>query len=285
MKRHIVLAILLLILVLSLPVRGADVERTEDIEKTLRFGSTDGDRLVVVDNLFGSIEVRGYNGDEVRVRIQKTIIARSNKKAKEAEEEVTLEVYEDDDVIELYVDGPFRDKRKREFNWRGYRSEGYQVIYNFELQIPKDCAVELNTVDEGDISVISVEGDFDVSNVNGGINMKGLRGSGDVHTVNGKMTVEFDNNPSADCRFGTVNGDVRLYFESDLSADFYMKTMNGDVYTDFDVAALPVRTQTNNSKNGKKVYKVGHMTGVRAGKGGPEIELKTLNGDMFILSR
>jgi hypothetical protein len=61
--------------------------------------------------------------------------------------------------------------------------------------------------------------------------------------------------------------------------------MHGDAFTDFDVAALPVKTTTSESKNGKKVYRVGHMTGVRAGGGGPEIQLKTLNGDMFILSR
>jgi DUF4097 and DUF4098 domain-containing protein YvlB len=115
--------------------------------------------------------------------------------------------------------------------------------------------------------------------------MTGVGGSGEVFTVNGKMTVEYGNNPKGDCSFGTVNGDVRLYFQSGLSADFYMETMNGDVYTDFEVAALPVRTTTSNSQNGKRVYKVGHMTGVRAGEGGPEIELKTLNGDLFILSR
>jgi len=285
MTRHIVLTVLLQLLVISVPVQGADVERTEEIEKVLRFGSASGDRLVVVDNLFGSIEVKGYDGKEVRVKIEKIIVARSNEKAAMAEEEITLEVYENDDVIELYVDGPFRDKSNREINWRGFRFNGYRVIYNFKLEIPKSCSIDLTTVDEGDISVKSIEGDFDVQHVNGRIDMKGLRGSGAVYSVNGKLTVEFDNNPRSDCHFGTVNGDVRLYFQSDLSADFYMRTMNGEAYTDFDVAALPVRTTTSNSRNGKKVYKVGHMTGVRAGKGGPEIELNTLNGDMFILSR
>ncbi|UCG51769.1 MAG: hypothetical protein JSW58_16610 [Candidatus Latescibacterota bacterium] len=285
MKRHIILLCLLQIVILGQPGLARDIERTVDIEKTLRFGDVAGDRLVVVDNVFGSIEVVGYNGEEVRVKIRKTIVARSNKKVAEAEEEVTLEVTEDDDLIELYVDGPFREKRKRGVNWRGYKREGYKVIFDFELEVPKGCAVELRTVNEGDINVNSVEGDFDVNNVNGGIEMKGVRGSGAVYTVNGKVLLEFDDNPKDDCSFGTINGDVRLYFQRDLSADFYLKTMNGEVYTDFEVAALPVRTKKSNSRNGKKTYKVGHMSGVRAGKGGPEIELNTLNGDMFILSR
>jgi len=264
---------------------SADIERTETIQKTLRFGTADGDKLVVVDNVFGSIEVKGYDGDEVRINVRKTVVARSEKKAAKADEEVELRIFEEDDVIELYVDGPFRERNRRGNNWHGIKREGYKVVFDFEVEVPKNCSVELHTVNNGDISVSSVEGGFDVKNVNGGIEMTGVGGSGEVFTVNGKLTVEYRSNPEGNCSFGTVNGDVRLYFQRGLSADFYMETMNGDVYTDFNVAGLPVRTTTSDSRNGKKVYKVGHTTGVRAGKGGPEIELKTLNGDMFILSR
>ncbi|MEJ2722874.1 MAG: hypothetical protein P8181_17315, partial [bacterium] len=71
----------------------------------------------------------------------------------------------------------------------------------------------------------------------------------------------------------------------DLAADFYFKTMNGEVFTDFDVDALPGKTETANTRDGKNVYTIARMSGIRAGKDGPEIELSTLNGDMFILSR
>jgi len=285
MKTINAVLVVLSILVVGQCVWAAEVEREQDIDKELRFGDTDGERLVIVDNLFGSIDVKGYDGDVVRVKIRKSIEARSEQKAAEAEEEVTLEIYEDDGVIELYVDGPFRDRERGGFNWRGSEREGYKVIFDFTLEVPKGCAVELTTVDEGDITVRSVEGNFEVHNVNGGIEMEGLSGAGEAFTVNGKLSAEYDKNPGGNCSFGTINGDVRLYFQSDLSADFYMKTMNGDAFTDFEVSSLPTRTKTSNSKNGKQVYKVGHMSGVRAGKGGPEIELNTLNGDMFILSK
>ena len=64
-----------------------------------------------------------------------------------------------------------------------------------------------------------------------------------------------------------------------------MKTMNGEAFTDFELSFLPTRTISNDKQNGKKIYKIGHMSGVRAGRGGPEFELSTLNGDMFILSQ
>jgi hypothetical protein len=285
MKKTIILVFMLLAVVSSHPAWGGDVERTDEITRTLRFGDTDGDRRLIVDNLFGSIEVKGYDGDEVRVSVHRTIIARSDEKLAEAEEEVTLEIYEEDDVIELYVDGPFREKRSRNFNWRGHKREGYKVIYEFEVEVPRDCDVELSTVDEGDVIVESVDGDFDVHNVNGGIEMSGIGGAGEVYAVNGKVTLEFDKNPTGDCSFGTINGDVRMYFQPGLSADFYMKTMNGEAFTDFEVTSIPGRTIASNTRNGKSVYKVSRMSGVRAGKGGPSIELNTLNGDMFILSR
>jgi hypothetical protein len=285
MRNTILLVFLLLAVISSQPASAGDVERTEEITRTLRFGDTDGARRLIVDNLFGSIEVKGYDGDEVRLIVHKTIIARSDKKLAEAEEEVTLEIYEEDDIIELYVDGPFREKRSRNFNWRGHKREGYKVIYEFEIEVPEDCDVELSTVDDGDVIVESVDGDFDVHNVNGGIQMKGVGGAGEVYAVNGKVRIEFDKNPAGDCLFGTINGDVRIYFQPELSADFYMKTMNGDVFTDFEVISIPGRVKTSNTRNGKSVYKVSRMSGVRAGKGGPSIELNTLNGDMFILSR
>jgi hypothetical protein len=264
---------------------AADVERSETIKEVLQFDDYSSDRMVIVDNVFGSIKIHGYEGDEVRMTARKTVVARSDKKVARAEDEVTLEITNHDNQIEFYVDGPFRDKRKRNIDWRGYKKEGYKVIYDFELQVPTGCAVELHTVNEGDILVESLQGDYEVYNVNGGIRMKGLQGSGEVCTVNGKVIAEFDENPSGDCVFRTINGDVTLYFQPELSADFYMKTMNGEAFTDFDVASLPVRSIKSNSDRGRKIYKVGHMSGVRAGKGGPAIVMNTLNGDMYILSR
>jgi len=284
MKRQIYITLLFLIVVFAHNA-AADVERTERIERTLRFegGGTSG--LVIVENVFGSIDVKGYDGDEIRLSVQKTIVAESESNANKAEVEVTLDITVEDDLIDLYVDGPFRDRNRDGVHRKGYKRAGYKVRYDFELEIPRSCSIELETVDDGDIVVSSIDGEYDVSNVNGGIEMEDIGGSGDVYTVNGKITVEFDRNPEGNCSAGTINGDVRLYFQPGLSADFYLKTMNGEVFTDFEVDALPARTKKNHKKNGKNVYTIAHTTGVRAGGGGPEFELNTLNGDMFILSR
>jgi DUF4097 and DUF4098 domain-containing protein YvlB len=285
MKNPFYIPLLFLIVVFANTVSAADVERTERIERLLRFdgGGTSG--RVIVENVFGSIGVKGYDGDEIRLTVQKTIVARSESKADKAEAEVTLDITVDDDLIDLYVDGPFRERHRDGVNWKGFKRTGYKVRYDFELEIPRSCSIELETVDDGGIVVRSIDGDYDLNNVNGGIDMEDIGGSGDVYTVNGGITVEFHRNPVGNCSAGTINGDVRLYFRPGLSADFYLKTMNGEVFTDFEVDAIPSKIKRDIKKNGKNIYRISHTTGVRAGRGGPEFELNTLNGDMFILSR
>lgn len=274
-----------ILLLASHATTALGVEHEETIKKTFRFQETSSARTVVVDNVFGSITVTGYDGDEVRVVAHKTIRARSDKKIREAQEEVQLDITVEDDFIELYVDGPFRVKRGREINWRGYEREGYRVTYEFDLKIPHNCSVVLKTVNKGEIFVGSIDGDFEVSNVNGGIVMENIGGSGEAHTVNGDITLEFDDNPEDDCSFKTINGEVRLYFLPGLSAQFNLKTFNGEIFTDFEIESMPPQAFHAKKSNGKKVYKAGHLCRVRAGKGGPEITMNGFNGDMFILEK
>jgi hypothetical protein len=285
MKQILVLTLLIIAAAMPVGAGAAEIERSERIERTFVFDGAGVAGLVVVSNVFGSIEVKGYDGDEVRLTARKTITARTEEKADRAEREVTLDITVDEDTIDLYVDGPFRVRNSDGIRWRGNRRAHYRVLYDFELLVPRNCSIELETVDDGDIFVTSIDGDYDVSNVNGGITMKDIGGSGHVYAVNGEIEVEYDRNPAGDCSAGTVNGDVRLYFQPELSADFYVRTMNGEVFTDFELDALPPRTERSESKNGKNMVRIARSTGVRAGMGGPEFELRTLNGDMFILSK
>ena len=63
-----------------------------------------------------------------------------------------------------------------------------------------------------------------------------------------------------------------------------MKTFNGDVFTDFPVDYLPLVRSVEEKKKGKTIYRTLNLvSAVRAGKGGPVIELDGFNGDMFIL--
>ena len=266
-------------IIAALPL-AADVEEQASESKTFS-----GARLLIVDNVWGSIEVSGYAGNDVQVEVAKRIRGETQERADAAKREIRLDMTQSGDTVKLYVDGPFRchcGDNERSVNVRGH--SGYEVNYDFRIRVPRDARVDLYTVNHGRIDVQDVGGDFDVGNVNGAIEMRGMSGSGKAHTVNGKVTAVFAANPKGGSAFETVNGDVDVTFQRGLSADVRMSTMHGGMYTDYDVAALPPEAVAPERRGGKFVYHRSDMAGVRIGGGGIDLKLKTLNGDIFIRS-
>jgi len=283
MKKIVLLVTALVFLGFILLAHEYPVEKKEEIQKTLKFADPAKAKEVLVDNIFGSIRVQGYNGNEVLLVAHKTIKARNQDKLQKALEEVKLDLTEKGNTVDVFVDGPFRcHDRRGHSEWK---DPGYEVQYDFELRVPFQTNLDISTVNGGDIEVGRVEGEFEVSNVNGKIRMSDVAGSGEVQTVNGAVQVIFTRSPQGNCEFKTVNGEVDLSFPGDLSADFRMKTFNGEIYSDFPVTYLPAASAVKEQQKGRFVYKSDRFFGVRTGKGGPEIKLDTLNGDIYIRKR
>ena len=264
---------------------GMRIEEKEVIRKT--FNLTAAHKILEVDNIFGSIEVTGGQGDQVQLVVNKTISAESKDRMDAAKKEVTLDITDQPDFLKLYVNGPFRCKCENGndgcSNWHGDR--GYRVKMDFQLQVPRNIEVKLKTVNSGHVSVQDVTGDFSVHNVNGGIDMKNVAGSGVAKTVNGPVKVSFRENPREKSDFATINGNVELYFVRGLSGDFRFKTMNGAVYSDFEMTSLPAQPVSSEQHGTKFVFRSDRFTGGRVGSGGPEIKAENLNGDIRVLER
>ena len=254
----------------------------EEIRKVLHFKEpASTSKKILVDNISGSIDVVGYDGDEVQLVVHKTIEAESERRLEEAKEKVRVDITEEEDRVLLYVDAPWRCK-DGSTNFRGTEYYGFDVQCDFELKIPKKSNVTLKTVNDGRISVRAVDGDFIVHNVNGEIEMADIGGSGDASTVNGDVTVHFKSNPTESSSFKTVNGKVDIAFRDNLSADLRLKTFNGEAYSDFAMEPLPSKAfEVKHSKH-RNVYRIGEFALVRVGKGGPELSFDTLNGNIYI---
>jgi DUF4097 and DUF4098 domain-containing protein YvlB len=140
-------------------------------------------------------------------------------------------------------------------------------------------------VNEGNISVRGVAGDFSIHNVNGRVDVQDAAGSGLVKTVNGGVKVTFRTNPTAKSEFGTVNGPIELYFVQPLAADFRFKTFNGGVYSDYELTQVPSEPTEPERRNGRFIFRADRFTHGRIGSGGPEISIDTLNGDIRVLQR
>ena len=266
----------------GLPLMAAEVVESETIQKTFTLSGS-APKKILVDNVFGSIHVTGYSGSEVHLAAHKTLRADSSEAAERGRREVTLDISQEGNTVRFYVDGPFRCG---DAGVHIDRDPGYEVKYNFELQVPRDTETNLKTINDGQITVANVSGDYVVKNINGGIEMNDVSGSGKVYALNGGVKVTFRDNPRERSSFGSLNGEVRVTFQPDLSADLRFKTFNGGVYTDFPVTYLPLSTTAAGERhNGKWVYKSNDWSAVRVSHGGPELSFDAFNGNIRILSR
>jgi DUF4097 and DUF4098 domain-containing protein YvlB len=146
--------------------------------------------------------------------------------------------------------------------------------------------LQLCTINDSHVLVAGTAGDFDISNVNGRITMTDVAGSGSAVTVNGAVAASFISAPQHSSTFRTINGDVDITLPEGTSADFHMKTFNGHLFTDFAVEPKAENAAvTRESLGGMSVIRTSGFTTVRAGNGGPDLTLESLNGDVRVLRR
>jgi hypothetical protein len=254
-----------------------NIREQSTIQKTLTF-STDPMRLVI-DNLEGYVHVTGVAGSEVRVTAHKTVRAETDSDLKRANSEVNLQITGDPGTASIYYDAPWRCKNDGP-GCHATERRFYEVKFDIDVEVPRGARIAISTVNDGDVRVAQMDGNFDVGNVNGGISMTALSGSGTVHTVNGPIMVRFNRNPSTPSSFRTVNGSIDVYLQKSFSADLLFKTFNGDVFSDFEVDPRPVAAGETEQHDGKFIYRSKGPKSGRVGSGGPELSFDTLNGSI-----
>jgi hypothetical protein len=253
------------------------LKHTDTVQRTFPAPKTVG-----VDNVFGSIHVIGYNGQQVQLTAVRTDEADTQEMLDRAAKEITLKSEEKDGELQIYPDGPFRDSHSP-FERRRYHEPEYRFSFEITVRVPYAMNLDLRNVNKGGITVEGVHGHFDVGEVNGSVTMKDMGGEGDVHSVNGPVQVGFSSNPTGACKFRTVNGAVDVELKPGLSADLEYKTLHGGIYTDFDLSGAPNTVAGKvEQQNGKFVYRSHGFSTSRVGGGGPILSFETINGEIRI---
>jgi hypothetical protein len=254
------------------------VRDQETIQRTLTLSGAP--MRVVVDNVDGYVHVTGSSDTSVRVTAHKTIRAETESDLNQAKAEVKLQFTEKPGTVSVYYDAPWRCNCEG----RGSRDEHrhfYDVVYDIDVEVPREARTVLSTVNSGDLRLDRTSGDFEMNNINGGIVMNAVSGSGDMHTINGPVTVHFAKNPSGPSSFKSLNGELNIYFPQELSADLRFKTFNGQVYSDFEIVPRVIPAETGRA-NGRFVYRSNGIKGGRAGQGGPELLFDAFNGNIHL---
>jgi hypothetical protein len=206
----------------------------------------------VLDNVNGSVQVEGWDREEVEVTAVKT--AQNDPRDVDR---VRIEVQtqpSEVDVRTLYPHG-----------------EGAGVAVEYHIHVPSRVLLgSVHTVN-GSLIVRGVDGGGELRSVNGDVEVLESSGRFNAKTTNGNLRLELlQLGDGAPMNLETVNGSVELGLPWDARADLNMRNINGGLYSDVPVTsrvALP----------GSRAF---HG---RLGHGGGAISLRTVNGGIRLV--
>ena len=206
-----------------------------------------------LDNVNGSVQVEGWDRDEVEVRAVKT--SQSDARALD---EVKIEVKSTPDTLAVHTRYP--------------ATESDAVAVEYHIRVPNRTLLACVTTVNGSLWVSGVNAGGDLKSVNGNVEVTDSSGRFSAKTTNGDVHMELRKlNDGAPMNLETVNGSVVLGLPSNASADLKVRNMNGDLYSDFPVSSAEA-TPGARAFHGR----LGH------GGGGP-ISVRTVNGGIRLL--
>ncbi|WP_394973566.1 DUF4097 family beta strand repeat-containing protein [uncultured Croceitalea sp.] len=284
--RKTILVRLLAVFAVAHFVNAQKKEFKEQIKKEIAFESNDKQNTLILNNIFGFVKVEGYEGNQVQLVVDKKITANNSIDLETGKKELIIKVLEKGNKIVIYPSAPFMKFDQDKFQYyccnQEYEAPPYEHQTDFILKVPKNIKLDISTVNDGEVTVKNMRGDFiKANNVNGGISLINVTGQTKVHCINGKVEISYADNPRNASKYYSLNGDINVTYQNSLSADVSFKSMNGELFTDFDIEKQFNRTNKS-SENSKTKFKYESKPVVQIGKGGIDYDFETLNGNVFI---
>ena len=218
------------------------------------------------------IEIKGVNGDVIAERATgQDVEVRAEKTARRSDpDDVRIEVVEHSGGVTLCAVYP--SSRGRENSCEpgsggrnSVRNNDVQVT--FYVKVPAGVEFRGRTVN-GDVEVSDLASDVSAHTVNGDIEIA-TTGFAEANTVNGSIEAAMGSfDVEHGLSFATVNGSISLDLPDDVDADVDAKWVNGSLEAD-----LPLRLVGRLSR---------HAAQGVLGEGGPELNLRTVNGSIHI---
>lgn len=237
---------------------------------TVPFRDNSRPRTLVVSLIQGSITVHGYSGNDAIVEgVSRGSHRRSTPPPgmhQIAPIGAGLDVTEDNNTITIHG--------------------GVMRSADVTVQIPAQTSLRLKTINGGKISVDGVSGDIEADNTNGSVLITDVSGSVVANSTNGKILVTLNKvTPNKNMSFSTLNGTVDLTLPADTKANLRMRTDNGDIWSDFDVkveGSHPPQVDDQRKSGGRYRVRMDKTIYGTINGGGPEIQLVTFNGTIYL---
>jgi hypothetical protein len=206
----------------------------------------------LLENVNGSVQVEGWDRDEVEVEAVKTADADGQDL-----ERVKIDVDSEPGQVSVHTRYP--------------KGEGVEVAVEYHVHVPY-CVLlgSVGTVN-GSVLVRGVNGGGDLRSVNGNVEVLNSAGRFSAKTTNGDVRLELRQVlDGAPMNLETVNGSVVLGLPSDAKANLRVLSMNGEFHSELPMTST-VSEQTARAFRGK------------LGAGGGEISLRTVNGGVRLI--
>ena len=143
---------------------------------------------------------------------------------------------------------------------------------DFTVRVPAGVRFAGRTV-QGDVEARGLRSPVEAHSVSGEVDVETTE-EAEAGTVSGDVRVAMGRLPrSGSLRFNTVSGDIRLTLPADAAATLRVNTVSGEVDSEFPLQIL--------SRAHSRVH-VGQRIQATIGRGGPELTIHTVSGDVEI---
>jgi DUF4097 and DUF4098 domain-containing protein YvlB len=237
-----------LTLALAVHVRASD-RLVQEFHQT--YSLSPNGRLSL-DNVNGDVHITGWDRDQVKVDATKTVWSGTSL------DDVKIDVDSRPDAIHIETTYPH--------HWFG--DSHWRVDYT--VMVPQHASVDKVGLVNGAVDIENMNGDVSASSVNGHVETRGTSGGVDLSAVNGTIRAVLDSpDLTRPVSLKTVNGSISLSLAPGTNAHISARTLNGGISCDFPITI--------------SAGYVGHSLDGTLGKGGSNIQVKTVNGSVKIL--
>jgi hypothetical protein len=275
----------------SAPVAAAQARPAErqNVQEDFRWsGRIARGRVIEIAGLLGDVRAEYTSGDQVEV-----IGRRIGDDADRVRIEVVEKADGDVTICTIY---PVRERSRRGGDDDGHRDTRHngdgpcnngrsgnldvdqdEARIDFTVRVPAGVRLAARTVD-GDIEAMGLRSPVDAASVSGRVRVSTTE-TARAATVSGDVDATFGETDGDDMAFASVSGNVVVRLAGDVGARVEAHTLSGDIQSDFDLRMRP----SSDEDHGGLHIEIGRQATGTIGRGGPELSLNTVSGNIRLL--
>jgi hypothetical protein len=172
-------------------------------------------------------------------------------------------------------DGPCHDGHSGEL-----ALDADEARIDFTVRVPQGVHLAARTVD-GDIEASGLRSPVDAASVSGDVRVS-TTGPARAATVSGNVDATFGETDGDEMSFASVSGNVVVRVANGVGAEVEAHTLSGDIQSDFDLRIRGGGDDDDDDDGGFRV-EIGRQATGTIGRGGPELSLNTVSGNIRLL--